>query len=48
MTMRKNGDHFYPPSPKRLRLDDDCLIAEAVLEFAANVKDTADATETYQ
>ena len=44
----ENDDHFYPPCPEQLRFDDDCLLAEAVLTYAANVQDIADAPETSQ
>ena len=44
----ENDDRFHPPCPKRLRVDDDCQLAEAVLAYDANVKDTADAPNTYQ
>ena len=44
----KVNDHFYPPSSKRLRFDDNCLPADAVLPYAANIKGTDDGPETYQ
>ena len=43
-----NDDHFWPPSPKRPRVDEDSLLAEAVLAYAANVGDADDAPSTYQ
>ncbi|KAE8963868.1 hypothetical protein PF011_g28877 [Phytophthora fragariae] len=43
-----NDDHFWPPSPKRARVDEDGLLAEAVLAYAANVGDADDAPTTYQ
>lgn len=43
----ENDDHFYPPCTKRLRFDDNCLIAEAILAYAANVKKTSDASIKY-
>lgn len=44
----ENDDHFYPPSFKRLRFEDDCLLAEVVLANAENVQDSADGPQTYQ
>ncbi|KAI9910567.1 hypothetical protein PsorP6_010346 [Peronosclerospora sorghi] len=32
-----NDKHFYPHSPKRPRFDEDSLLAEAVLTYAASV-----------
>ncbi|OWY94427.1 hypothetical protein PHMEG_00035846 [Phytophthora megakarya] len=43
-----NDDHFWPPSPKRPRFDEDSLFAEAVLAYAADVGDANDAPTTYQ
>ncbi|KAE9156401.1 hypothetical protein PF004_g32605 [Phytophthora fragariae] len=43
-----NDDHFWPPSPKRARVGEDGLLAEAVLAYAANVGDADDAPTTYQ
>ncbi|CAI5714049.1 unnamed protein product [Peronospora farinosa] len=43
-----NDDHFYPPSPKRPRIDEDNLLAEAVLAYAASIGDANDAPTTYQ
>ncbi|CAI5730579.1 unnamed protein product [Peronospora farinosa] len=43
-----NDDHFYPPSLKRPRIDEDNLLAEAVLAYAASIGDANDATTTYQ
>jgi transposase InsO family protein len=43
-----NDDHFWPPSPKRPRVDEDGLLAEAVLAYAASVGDADDAPTTYQ
>uniref|UniRef100_H3H572 Polyprotein n=2 Tax=Phytophthora ramorum TaxID=164328 RepID=H3H572_PHYRM len=43
-----NDDHFWPPSPKRARVDEDGLLAEAVLAYAASVGDADDAPTTYQ
>ncbi|KAE9212787.1 hypothetical protein PF004_g15532 [Phytophthora fragariae] len=43
-----NDDHFWPPSPKRARVDEDGLLAEAVLAYAASVGDADDAPITYQ
>ncbi|OWZ18686.1 polyprotein [Phytophthora megakarya] len=37
-----NDDHFWPPSPKRPRFDEDSLLAEAVLAYAADVGDADD------
>ncbi|KAG2849693.1 hypothetical protein PC113_g17343 [Phytophthora cactorum] len=42
-----NDDHFSPPSPKRARVDEDRLLAEAVLAYAASVGDADDAPTTY-
>ncbi|GMF12666.1 unnamed protein product [Phytophthora lilii] len=41
-------EHFWPPSPKRPRVDEDSLLAEAVLAYAASVGDADDAPTTYQ
>ncbi|KAE9023991.1 hypothetical protein PR003_g14064 [Phytophthora rubi] len=43
-----NDDDFWPPSPKRARVDEDGLLAEAVLAYAASVGDADDAPSTYQ
>ncbi|GMF25738.1 unnamed protein product [Phytophthora fragariaefolia] len=43
-----NDDHFWPPSPKRARVDEDGLLAAAMLAYAANVGDADDAPTTYQ
>ncbi|KAG6620154.1 Integrase, catalytic core protein [Phytophthora cinnamomi] len=43
-----NDDHFWPPSPKRPRYDEDNLLAEAVLAYAADVGEADDAPSTYQ
>ncbi|POM60748.1 polyprotein [Phytophthora palmivora] len=43
-----NDDHFWPPSPKRPRIDEDSLLAEAVVEYAANVGDANAAPTMYQ
>jgi len=43
-----NDDHFWPPSPKRPRVDEDGLLAEAVLTYAASVGDADDVPTTYQ
>ncbi|POM69237.1 Hypothetical protein PHPALM_14496 [Phytophthora palmivora] len=43
-----NDDHFWPPFPKRPRIDEDSLLAEAVLTYAADVGDTNEAPTTYQ
>ncbi|CAI5726248.1 unnamed protein product [Peronospora farinosa] len=43
-----NDDHFYPPSPKRPRIDKVNLLAEAVLAYAASIGDANDAPTTYQ
>ncbi|ETN19144.1 hypothetical protein PPTG_21417 [Phytophthora nicotianae INRA-310] len=43
-----HDDHFWPPFPKRPRVDEDCLLAEAVLEYPASVGDANDAPTTYQ
>ncbi|KAG2773013.1 Copia protein [Phytophthora cactorum] len=42
-----NDDHFWSPSPKRARVDEDRLLAEAVLAYAASVGDADDAPTTY-
>ncbi|OWZ17078.1 polyprotein [Phytophthora megakarya] len=39
----ENGDHFWPPSPKR-----SSLLADAILAYAADVGDAGDAPTTYQ
>ncbi|OWZ24414.1 LOW QUALITY PROTEIN: polyprotein [Phytophthora megakarya] len=44
----ENDDHFWPPSPKRPRFDEDSLLAEAVLAYAVDVGDADDAPTTYQ
>lgn len=36
-----------PPSPKRARVDDESIIAEAALAYAANVDEADDAPSTY-
>ncbi|OWZ14337.1 hypothetical protein PHMEG_00012199 [Phytophthora megakarya] len=38
-----NDDHFWLPSPKRPRFDQDSLLAEAMLAYAADVGDDDDA-----
>ncbi|OWZ16189.1 polyprotein [Phytophthora megakarya] len=43
-----SDDHFWPPLPKRPRFDEDSLLAEAVLAYAADVGDADDAPTTYQ
>ncbi|OWZ04219.1 Integrase, catalytic core protein [Phytophthora megakarya] len=43
-----NDDHFWPPSPTRPRFDEDSLLTEAVLAYAADVGDADDAPTTYQ
>ncbi|GMF32340.1 unnamed protein product [Phytophthora lilii] len=43
-----NDDHFWPPSRKRPRVDEENLIVEAVLAYAANVGEADDAPTTYQ
>ncbi|CEG36545.1 uncharacterized protein PHALS_03093 [Plasmopara halstedii] len=40
--------HFWPTSPKRPRIDEDGLLAEAVLAYAASVGEADDAPTTYQ
>ncbi|OWZ18262.1 reverse transcriptase [Phytophthora megakarya] len=44
----ENDDHFWPPSPKRPRFDEDSLLAEAVLAYAADIGNADDAPTTYQ
>lgn len=36
-----------PPSPRRARIDEDVLIAEAILAYAASIVDAADPLSTY-
>ncbi|GMF43101.1 unnamed protein product [Phytophthora fragariaefolia] len=43
-----NDDHFWLPSPKRPRVYEDGLLAEAVLAYAASVGDADDAPTTYE
>ncbi|OWZ15150.1 LOW QUALITY PROTEIN: Retrotransposon like protein [Phytophthora megakarya] len=43
-----NNNHFWPPSPKRPRSDEDSLLGETVLAYAADVDDADDAPTTYQ
>ena len=43
-----NDDHFWPPSPKRPRVDEDGLLAEAILAFSASVGNADDVPTTYQ
>ncbi|GMF20880.1 unnamed protein product [Phytophthora fragariaefolia] len=43
-----NDGFFWPPSPKRPRVDENGLLAEAVLAYAASVGDADDASTTYQ
>ncbi|GMF45584.1 unnamed protein product [Phytophthora fragariaefolia] len=44
---RKSEGSDGPPSPKRTRIDEDGLIAEAVLAYAASIVEAADPPSTY-
>ncbi|CEG40271.1 retrotransposon ty1-copia subclass [Plasmopara halstedii] len=43
-----NDDQIWPPSPTRPSIDEDGLLAEAVLAYAASVGEADDAPTTYQ
>ncbi|OWZ24435.1 hypothetical protein PHMEG_000505 [Phytophthora megakarya] len=40
-------DSNYPPSPKRARIDEDGLVAEAVMAYVANIVEVPDAWNSY-
>ena len=44
----KNDDRFYPPSPKWSRVNEDSSLSEAVLAYAAIVRDADDVRTIYQ